>query len=152
MAIVNYTNGERTAVFIVTVDHGQSLEEMIAAGYYDEVDSAVQTVSFPIKRKSRKRVEITLIQFDHHYAGVEAWALMEARGYRPAFIEDLLALGKEYPRLQRKSPIVALGSGRIIQGRRRSVCLGGSESTRTLQLVAIYRRWSIYYRFAFIRK
>jgi hypothetical protein len=46
MAIVNYTNGERTAVFIVTVDHGQSLEEMIAAGCYDEVDNAVQTVSF----------------------------------------------------------------------------------------------------------
>jgi hypothetical protein len=77
---------------------------------------------------------------------------MEARGYRAAFIEDLLALGKEQPDLQRKIPIVALGSGRIIQGRRRSVCLGGRESSRHLQLVAIYRRWSIYYRFAFIRK
>jgi hypothetical protein len=152
MAISNHTNGERTAVFTVPVDHGQTLNEMIAAGRYDEVNDAVRTVSFPIKRRSRKLVEITLIQFERAYASWELITLMEARGYRPAFIEELLALGREQPDLQRRIPIVALGSGRIIQGRRRAVCLGGSESSRHVQLAVIYRKWSIYYRFAFIRK
>jgi hypothetical protein len=152
MSIVTYTNGERTAVFAVTIEHGQSLEEMIAAGCYDDVDPVALSVSFRIMRRSRKQTEITLIQFDRPYAPGELKALMEGRGYRPAFIEELLALGKEQPDLQRKIPIVALGSGRIIQGRRRSVVLGGSASSRHLQLAVIYRKWSIYYRFAFIRK
>lgn len=145
-------NGERQEVFTATVDDGQSLEEMIAAGGYDEVDPVVLSVSFPIKQRCRKMVEITLIQFERAYASWELIALMEARGYRPAFIEELLALGKEQPDLQRRIPIVALGSGRIIQGRRRAVVLGGSASSRHLQLAVIYRKWSIYHRFAFIRK
>ena len=145
-------NGERQEVFTVTVDDGQPLEEMIAAGGYDEVDPVVLSVSFPIKRRCRKLVEITLIQFERAYASWELIALMEARGYRPAFIEELLALGKEQPDLQRRIPIVALGSGRIIQGRRRAVCLGGSASIRHVQLAVIYRKWSMYHRFAFIRK
>lgn len=95
MTISNHTNVERTTVFTVTVEDGQTLNEMIAAGRYDEVDSLVPSVSFPTKRRCRKLVEITLIQFERAYASWELIALMEARGYRPAFVEELLALGRE---------------------------------------------------------
>lgn len=145
-------NTERRTVLTATIDRSQSLEELIEAGRYDEVDSAIRLVNFPRKRKGKREVELTLVQFARPLAPGEIRKLMEARGYRAAFIEELLALGCEQPDLQRTIPIVALGSGRIIEGRRRATCLSGSQSTRSLQLAAIYRRWSIYYRFAFVRK
>jgi hypothetical protein len=151
-AAIGRVAGEKTAVFTVTIDRSQSLEEMIEAGRYNEVNSAIRSVNFPWKRKGTKAVDLTLVQFDRPLAPGEIKRLMEGRGYRPAYIEEFLALGKEEPDLQRKIPIVALGSGRIIQGRRRAACLAGSESSRSLGLAVIYRRWSIYYRFAFVRK
>lgn len=143
---------EKTTVFVVTIDQAESFEEMIKAGQYDEVNSAVRSVSFPWKRKGSKKVELTLVQFDRPLAPGEMTRLMEARRYRPAFIEELLALGKEHPDLQRRIPIVALGSGRIIQARRHAACPSGSQSSRCLQLAVIYRRWSTCYRFALVRR
>jgi hypothetical protein len=125
---------------------------MIEDSRYDEINEAIRAVNFPWKRKGTVKVEVTLIQFDRALEAGEIRKLMDARGYRPAFIEHLLALGREEPDLQRTIPIVALGSGRIIKGRRYAVCLGGSRSLRSLNLVVIYRRWSRYYRFAFVRK
>ena len=145
-------NGERQKTFTVTIDQSQSLNESIDAGRYDEVNEAIRSVNFPWKRKGSRKVELLLVQFDRPLAPGEIRKLMENRGYRPAFIEELLALGREQPDIQRKIPIVALGSGRIIQGRRRATCLGGSQSTRSLQLVVIYRRWSACYRFVFIKE
>ena len=142
----------KRAVFIVTIDRTQSLEEAIEAGRYDEVNDAVLSVNFPWKRKGIKEVELTLVQFERPMAPGEIKKLMAARGYRSAFIEELLALGKEQPDLQRKIPIVALGSGRIIRRRRHATYLGGSASSRVLGLAVIYRRWSTCYRFAFVNE
>jgi hypothetical protein len=144
--------GERSAVFVVSVNRWESLGEMIEAGRYDEINEAIRLVNFPWKRKGSKEVELTLIQFDRPLEAGEIKRIMAARGYRPAFIEELLALGRDEPDLQRTIPIVALGSGRIIKGRRYAACLGGSRSLRSLNLVVIYSRWSFYYRFAFIKK
>jgi hypothetical protein len=144
--------GERTAVFCVSIDRSESLNEMIEAGRYDEINEAIRSVNFPWKRKGTVHVEVTLVQFDRGLEAGEIRRIMDARGYRPAFIEHLLALGRDEPDLQRTIPIVALGSGRIIKGRRYAVCLGGSASSRSLGLTVVYRRWSIYYRFAFVKK
>jgi hypothetical protein len=146
------TPGERTAVFCVSIDRSESLNEMIEAGRYDKIDEAIRAVNFPWKRKGTVKVEVTLVQFDRVLEAGEIRKLMDARGYRPAFIEHLLALGRDEPDLQRTIPIVALGSGRIIKSRRYAACLGGSASARSLGLTAIYRRWSRYYRFAFVKK
>jgi hypothetical protein len=144
--------GERQVLFTVTICRGQSIEEMIEAGCYDEVNSEIRLVIFPWKRKGSRKVELTLTQFDLPLAPGKIKRLMASRGYRPAYVEELLALGKEQPEPQRRIPIVALGSGRIARSRRYAVCLGGSESSRSLGLVVIYRRWSIYYRFVFVKK
>jgi hypothetical protein len=151
-ATLDRVAGEKTATFIVTIDRSQSLEEMIEAGRYDEVNEAIRLVNFPWKRKGTKEVELTLIQFDRPFAPGEITKLMKGRRHRAAYIEELLALGREQPNLQRGIPIVALGSGRIIRGRRHAACLSGSESSRALQLAVVYRRWSIYCKFAFVRK
>jgi hypothetical protein len=145
-------SGERTAVFYVSIDRSESLNQMIQAGRYDEINEAIRLVNFPWKRKGSVQVEVTLVQLDRAFETGEIRKLMDARGYRPAFIEHLLALGRDEPDLQRTIPIVALGSGRIIKGRRYAACLGGSASSRSLGLAVIYRRWSRYYRFAFVKK
>src|SRR6266446_4765052 len=98
-------NGERQEVFVVTIDCGQSLDEMIKVGGYDEISEAVRLVTFPWKRKGIREVELTLVQFAYPLAPGEAKKLMAGRGYRPAYVEELLALGREQPDLQRRNPI-----------------------------------------------
>jgi hypothetical protein len=138
--------------FRVIVDRRSSLERMIADGNYDKVHPLVWTIPYRRLMGGRKEIEIALVQFQHTFAPSEMKRLMKGHDYSPAYIEELLALGRDYPNLQRRNPIAAIGSGRIVEGRRYAVCLAGSESNRELGVAVIYRRWSPYYRFAFVRK
>lgn len=144
--------GQQVEFFRVIVDRRTSLKRMIADGRYDEVQPLVRTVPYRRLMGGRKEVEIALVQFQHTFAPSEIKRLMKGHGYRPAYIEELLALGREYPDLQRRIPIAGIGSGRLIHGRRYALVLGGSESSRSATLAVIYRRWSPYYRFAFIKE
>jgi hypothetical protein len=142
--------GQNVEFFRVIVDRRASLERMINDGRYDRVYPLVMTVRYRRLMGGRKEVEIALVQFQHTFAPSEVKRLMKSHGYRPAYIEELLALGRDYPDLQRRIPIVAIGSGIIVQRRRRAVCLSGGVSSRELGTQVIYRRWSPYYRFAFV--
>lgn len=144
--------GQTVEFFRVMVDRRASLERMINDGLFDEVTPLVKTVPYRQLLGGRKEVEIALVQFQHSFAPSEIKQLMKGHGYRPAYIEELLALAKEEPDLQRRIPIVAQGSGRPIDRRWRAVCIGGSESTRFLSMAVVYRRWSFYYRFAFVKE
>ncbi len=143
--------GERITLVRLDVDYSASLQEMIRAGRYDEVHEDITPRNFRLSAHGHDEIEITLVQFQNPVAPLEAVVLMKERGFRPAVIEEILSLGAQHPDLQRSIPIVALGSARVIKNRRYVPCLGGSQSARQLNLVVIYRRWSIYYRFAFIR-
>jgi hypothetical protein len=144
--------GELQAVFSIPVDYSERLGGMIRAGEYDEVNRDINPRNFRFEGAGCREVELTLVQFSPAMAPLELVKLMEARGYRPATIEELLALGREQRDLQRSIPIVALGSGLVRNNRRYVLCLGGSASVRNLTLVVIYRRWSNCYRFAFVKK
>lgn len=144
--------GERQAVFTVPVNYSQSLGQMIRVGEYDETNGAINPRNFRLGGAGLWQVELTLVQFSRTKAPLELVMLMGGRGYRPATIEELLALGKAERDLQRSIPIVALGSALMRNNRRYVPCLGGSASVRNLTLVVIYRRWSNCYRFAFVRK
>jgi hypothetical protein len=144
--------GETEAAFTVQVDYSQSLKQMMDAGGYDEMNSDINPRNFRLGGAGSREVELTLVQFSRAMAPLELVMLMEGRGYRPATIEELLALGNAQRDLQRSIPLVALGSGKALDGRRYVPCLGGSASIRNLTLVVIYRRWSNCYRFSFVRK
>jgi hypothetical protein len=144
--------GQRVAFFRVIVDRRASLERMIADGKYDEVTALVRTMRYQLGLGGRKEVEIALVQFQHTFSPSEIRGILKGHGYRAAYIEELLALGREQPDLQRVTPIAAIGSGRVVQGRRYAPCLGGSQSFRSLGSAVIYRRWSPYYRFVFVRE
>jgi hypothetical protein len=147
------TAHDETQIIVNTaVDYSRSLTKMIDDGHYDEVHRDITPRNFRLSARGFRQIELTLVQFKYPVAPLEAVMLMKERGYRPATIEEILALGSQHPELQRSIPIVGLGSARVVENRRYVLCLGGSQSTRELGLAVIYRRWSIYYRFAFVRE
>jgi hypothetical protein len=78
---------------------------------------------------------------------------IDKAGYRPAKIEELLALGEAQPDLQRQFPIVALGSvWRDSDGSRYVPYLSSSAAERGLSLHCFGRDWSGLYRFLGRRK
>lgn len=138
--------------FRVVVDRRASLERMIDDGRYDKVYPLVWIIPYQRLMGGRKEVEIALVQFQHTFSPSEIKRMIKSYGFRPTYIEELLALGREHRELQRKNPIAATGSGLIVKGRRHVVCLSGSQANRELATQVIYRRWSTCYRFAFVRK
>ena len=143
-------NGERRESFSVAINYSESLRQMIEAGSYDEVSKDISPRNFYLQSVGHRRAELTLVQFGYAMSPFEMIERMKAQGFRPATIEELLAIGREKPDLQRTIPIVALGSSRTHGNSRWFPCLGGNRAKRTLTLAIMYRRWSIYYRFSFV--
>ncbi len=144
-------SADRRDSYSLAVNYSASLSEMVEAGAFDEVSKDIVPRNFYLQSAGRCTVNVTLVQFTGAMSPLEIVERMKTEGQRPATIEELLALGQEKPDLQRKIPIVALGSSRIYKDSRWFPCLGGNQAKRTLSLVVMYRRWSVYYRFAFVR-
>jgi hypothetical protein len=141
---------EKEEVLSVEVDCSQSLHWMISRGKYDRVSAEINPRNFRLTRRGLERTNIVLIQFERYVAPVEIVFLMRKRGLRPATLDELLAIGSQHPELQRARPIAALGSAHVVRNRRYVPCLTGSESERELALAVVYKRWSVYYGFAFV--
>lgn len=81
---------ELLGIFKVTVDYGQTLEQMIAAGKYDHVGPHfTPSERFPISGEGKVEREVVLVG-PYHGHWVEN--VLEELGLRPAKIEELLAL------------------------------------------------------------
>lgn len=138
--------------FTVPVDYALSLPEMITAGRYDDVSNSITPERFPIQGIGKRETVIHLV---HPGKEVESQPLideMDALGYRPATIAELLALGAKYPELQREFPIIALGSVAEVGGDRVVAFLDRWFRERKLLLCWFDRRWAGVCRFAFVKK
>jgi|GEM_PF-1960934 len=125
----------------VTVDYGQSLELMIAAGRYDWKNDNIKAKHFPIKGEGKVDLEITLVHYNRVMSTDDVLKDLDQRGLRPAKIEELLALGASQTELQREFPIIALGSvWRSFLGYRYCPYLHGFGSERDLSLGRVRRR------------
>lgn len=135
------------------VNYDQTLAEMILAGRYDWVNSDITAEHFPVTGEGEKSVEVTLFHFDRPIISEDAIREMDQAGFRPARIEELLALGAAQPDLQREFPIVELGSVWVGRGGCRDAgyldCRG---SKRELVLHWFDSGWDGHCRFAAIRK
>lgn len=96
--------------FRVCVDYGKSLQEMVQEGQYNCAQSIITQGIFSVQGEGRKKVKIRLFSFNRSIHSDEVIAEMEKAGFRPARIEELLALGAQRPALQKKFPIACLGS------------------------------------------
>jgi hypothetical protein len=142
--------------FQVTVDYSRSLKEMIKVGNYEKTNPDITSDHFPVKGEGKREVSITLFQFHKWVEHKKVITEMEQQDYRPAKIEELLALGAEHPKLQLEYPIVAPGFIWQSPGTPAFVpCLGhlGSE-VRTLDIhsISAVGGYPPEYRLAAVRK
>lgn len=94
----------------VTLYYPRTFEEMVAAGHYDWVNQDITSGHFPITREGETAIEVVLVHLNKVASTADVLHYMGEHGLAPAPIEHLFAVGEQYPDLQRKFPIVALGS------------------------------------------
>jgi len=133
-------------VFRLTVDYGQSLEQMIAAGHYDWVNSDITAKRFPIEGKGVVEFEGRYFHFNRGISSENAIKEIEAASWKPAKIEHVLSHGKTSPEEQHKFPIIGL------DGDRRVPVLGRGGSGRDLNLGWFGRGWDPFARFLAVRE
>ena len=145
--------GNVRQTFRVLVDYSKSLTEMIQAGKYDWKNDDITSGHFPIEGSGQQEKEVVFFHFGRDISSNDAIAEMEKAGYRPARIEELLALGASQPELQKQFPFVGLGSAWQHPGGSRHVpCLGWHGVGRGLGLRWFGRGWRENWRFAAVRK
>lgn len=139
------------ASFRVAVDYGRTLKSMVDAGKYDWVNEDITQEHFPVS--SQGGDEVSIFHFNEEIASENAILAMDREGFRPARIEELLALGEKQPELQKQFPIIALGSIWLDPGGDRCVAyLDFDGSERLLCLDWFDDSWSRDCRFAAVRK
>jgi hypothetical protein len=143
------------ATSIITVDYGKSLQEMIASGHYDWINSDITPKRFPIAGSGTAQLEVKLFHFDRYISSKDAVAAITAEDpqhpWEPAKIETVLAYGAKNPDEQRKHPIIALGSVAKVIGCRHVPCLRVDDRRRDLDLRWWGVDWLGRYRFLAVR-
>lgn len=156
LAVVEKLDSILADVFRLTVDYGQSLEQMIAAGHYNWTNSDITAKRFPIEGKGIVEFEGRYFNFDSNVSSEIAVKSIEqadtANPWMPAKIEHTLSHGAAFPKEQRKFPIVGLGSVAKVDGRRYVPCLGRDDSGRGLDLRWWGGDWDPRCRFLAVRK
>lgn len=98
---------------ILVVDYSRTLWGMIKAGNYSYANTDISEKYFPLPVESiGKQISILtkLVCFNRIISSQDAIVEIEKAGYQLAILPELLALGEAHPELQKKFPIVALGS------------------------------------------
>ena len=143
-------------VFRLTVDYGQTLEQMIADGKYDCKDDDIMAKRFPIKDNGIMEFEGRYFHFNRDISSENAIKEIEAADpknpWAAAKIEHVLSHGKIFPEEQRKFPIIGLGSVAKVRGRRYVPVLYKACSLRHLYLNWFVYDWNPFYRFLAVRK
>ncbi|MBI4090447.1 MAG: hypothetical protein HY422_00305 [Candidatus Komeilibacteria bacterium] len=145
------TSGATT--YPVTIDYADTFEQRLASGRYDWKNSDIKEKNFPIKGEGTVERNLELAHYGKDMSTDAVLAAIDAQGYRPATIEELLAFGAKYPELQREFPIVALGSvWRHWRGDRHVAYLSRDGDGRGLDLHWIESDWFAVFRFLVVRK
>jgi len=139
-------------VLRIIVDYSLTLEQMIALGQYDWKNDDITSARFLVKGEGKNEVVAEIVKYESGMSSEAVLADLDKKGFRPATIEELLAFGAAFLELQRKFPIVALGSVASIGGYRYVAYLHGSDSRRGLRLNWFDSVWYAVCRFLAVRK
>ena len=141
--------------FQLCVNYAQSLSEMIAAGRYDWSNIGIIEKNFPrTKQAGIEDISLHLFRFGRPLLTDEVIHELDRAGFRPATLEELLALGARKPDLQRGFLIIALGSvwedpyGDLTAPYLRSYGVGRQLNLGDIASI----RWDNSCRFAAVRK
>jgi len=141
---------------VLKVDYARSVLEMIIAGNYDLKHKDITEESFPLENDllhDERSVAVKFFYFNRNISSGDVIFEMNKAGYRPAVLSELLGLGELYPDLQKKFPIVALGSSWCDKlGFNYVPVLNFINNNRKLDLEWFKGVWFDYYRFLAVRK
>jgi len=147
-------------VYPITIDYGSPKDDgeranifkgMVTAGGYDWVNSDITPANFTLSGTGIVEAEICLFHFDRTIQSEPAMAEMPKFGYQPPKMEHCLAFGSQHPEVQRKFPVVFLGSSCLVSGYRYVPCLCRDGSGRSLRLYYFGGVWYDGCRFAAVR-
>jgi len=127
------------------------LADMIEASHYDWVSDAVNERNF-LWSELVPGFGLKLYHFGHTVSLEDAVAAMDADGYRPGKLVDLIDYGAKNPEEQRKYRIIALGSIGHVDGHHHVACLGEWRGKRILYPVFFADDWDGTYRFLAVLK
>jgi len=96
--------------YVIQVDYGVRLDQMIVNGQFDYVDPLITASNFPGRETGRRKFPVALFTAHGSMESIEIGTALHIGGYRPATIRELVTLGATYPSLQQNFGIVALGS------------------------------------------
>ena len=137
----------------VTVNYDLPVETAVTNGKYNRFDKDITSEHFPTKCSGITSLDIEIIPFNRVITSADAIAELDTMGLRPAELHELLALGEQYPDLQREFPVVALGSVWCdLYGFRLVAVLFGGGGLRSLGLYWFEVGWGAGCRFAAVRK
>lgn len=144
-------------LIILPFDHTRTLKEMINAGNYDWFNDDITATRFPITGTEIGMYEFDLFHPNRSILSEDAIEEMKKsddpeRPWMPAEIGPLLLFGEAFPDLQRKFPIIGLGSVAKVLGDRRVPCLDEDDSERILNLFWFDDGWSGRCRFLRVRR
>src|SRR3989344_5105193 len=133
----------------ISVDYRKNVEDGVEAGRYHWANPNITSEHFPTKRNGRTEVRVKLIHFNRSVSADEALRKLDRMGYRPVELHELLVFGEKYPEIQRRFPVVGLGSiWRDRNDNRYIPCLCGDSSRRYLNLISDEHDLDEIWRFA----
>lgn len=100
----------KSAVYLIAVDYGQTLAEMIEVGNYDWKHPDITSEHFPVTETGKQEVETVLVHLNKVASTEQVLQHLDSLGLRPATIAELLAFGAKHTDVQRKFPVIAFGS------------------------------------------
>ncbi|MCX6795210.1 MAG: hypothetical protein NT165_00530 [Candidatus Falkowbacteria bacterium] len=156
--LVKNLESEKIIEFNLRVDYTKTVEQAIAAGNYARDYCKFTSLNYSIPSEMiGKNVKISarLFHFNNRLISAEKaeWELSD-KGYRPANLMELLALGATRPGLQKKFSIIALGSicEPIDGGPQPRTCLTTHGTERSISISWPGGTWGEDYRFLGVRK
>lgn len=136
----------------LTVLPSLTVLERIALGSYDWKNSDITESRFPHNIATVGEWEHDLYHPNSFTSSEDAKSSAEVDGWVVAEAEHLLAFGKQFPDVQRKFPIIALGSVCEVRGNRRVLGLWSGGGGRDIRLFGWRGDWVSHVRFLRVRK
>jgi hypothetical protein len=141
------------AMYEVEVNYDLTVDEAVEAGRYSWSYDRIPTENLTNTRSGKATVEVGLVHFGRIMSNDDILAELDAQGWRPAELHELLALGATHMELQIEFPIVALGSIWLEFDEFRTVAsLFSRGPERALGPASPDRSFSEICRFAAVRK
>lgn len=139
---------------LLSVNYALKFVEAIAAGAFDWKNDDIIEQNFPNQthETGEQNLTVKLFHFGREMSSEDVIKAMDADGFRPATLRELLAFGAKNPDEQRKYPIVGFGSLWRHLDDRFVPCLVFSGDARRLGLGWWSYDWFGFCRFLAVRK